>query len=85
MIATLVTGSPILKNALSNPPLVRLRKSMRLLALCLCAALLPASSATWETLSSGDVDGAVIATPALAGSRICFRTEGTLYCFGVKS
>ena len=39
---------------------------------------------TWETLSNGDLDEVVIATPAIARSRIYVRTEGTLYCFGAK-
>ena len=38
----------------------------------------------WEMLSTGDLDEAVIATPAIAASRIYVRTDGTLYCFGVK-
>jgi outer membrane protein assembly factor BamB len=37
----------------------------------------------WETLSSGDLAEDVVATPAIANSRIYVRTEGTLYCFGV--
>ena len=40
------------------------------------------AGATWETLSSGDLDEVVVATPAIADSRIYVRTEGTLYCFG---
>jgi outer membrane protein assembly factor BamB len=40
------------------------------------------AGAKWEMLSSGDLDEAVIATPAIAGSRIYVRTNGTLYCFG---
>ena len=37
-----------------------------------------------EMLSSGELDEAVIATPAIAGSRVYIRTEGTLYCFSSK-
>jgi len=40
--------------------------------------------AAWETISTGDLDEVVIATPAIAQSRIYVRTEGTLYCFGAK-
>jgi outer membrane protein assembly factor BamB len=39
----------------------------------------------WEMLSSGDLDEKVIATPAISGGRIFLRTDGTLYCFGVKA
>lgn len=35
----------------------------------------------WELLSSEGLDEQVIATPAIAGSRIYVRTEGALYCF----
>lgn len=38
----------------------------------------------WELLSSGDLDEKVIATPAISNRRIYVRTDGTLYCFGVK-
>ena len=38
----------------------------------------------WEQLSAGDLDEQVIATPAIAGSRIYIRTDGTLYCFAAK-
>jgi outer membrane protein assembly factor BamB len=38
----------------------------------------------WEQLWTGDLEEQVIATPAIAGSRIYLRTQGTLYCFGVK-
>lgn len=41
--------------------------------------------AAWDTLSSRDLDEVVIATSAIAGSRIYMRTEGTLYCFGTKN
>jgi outer membrane protein assembly factor BamB len=41
------------------------------------------ASADWEKLSSGDLSEDVVATPAIAGSRIYVRTESTLYCFGV--
>ena len=41
--------------------------------------------APWEQLSSGDLDEQVIATPAIASSRIYIRTEGTLYCFAQKN
>jgi len=41
--------------------------------------------AAWETISAGDLDEVVIATPAIAQSRIYVRTERTLYCFGAKS
>jgi outer membrane protein assembly factor BamB len=40
------------------------------------------AGAKWEMLSSGDLDEAVIATPAIAAGRIFVRTKGTLYCFG---
>lgn len=40
--------------------------------------------AAWETISTGDLDEVVIATPAIARSRVYVRTEGTLYCFGTK-
>jgi outer membrane protein assembly factor BamB len=43
------------------------------------------AGASWETLSSGDLDEVVIATPAIAGSRIYVRTENALYCFGSKT
>ncbi len=39
----------------------------------------------WELISSGDLAESVIATPAIAGSRIYVRTEETLYCFGAKT
>jgi len=39
----------------------------------------------WEVLSSGELDEKVIATPAISGGHIFVRTDGTLYCFGVKS
>jgi outer membrane protein assembly factor BamB len=42
------------------------------------------AGANWEMLSTGDLDEQVIATPAIAGSRIYIRTEDNLYCFGVK-
>lgn len=35
----------------------------------------------WEMLSSGEVDGSVVATPAIADSRIYLRTDENLYCF----
>ncbi len=38
----------------------------------------------WEVLSSGELDEKVIATPAISGGHIFVRTDGTLYCFGVK-
>jgi outer membrane protein assembly factor BamB len=40
--------------------------------------------ANWEQISGADLDEQVIATPAIAGQRIYVRTEGTLYCFGLK-
>ena len=43
------------------------------------------AGASWETLSSGDLDEVVIATPAISGGRIYVRTENTLYCFGSKT
>ena len=43
------------------------------------------AGADWEILSSRDLDEQVIAAPAIAGSRIYIRTEGTLYCLGAKS
>jgi outer membrane protein assembly factor BamB len=39
----------------------------------------------WEVLSSGELDEKVVATPAIAGGHIFVRTDGTLYCFGVKA
>ena len=42
------------------------------------------AGANWEMLSTGDLDEQVIATPAIAGSRIYIRTDDNLYCFGVK-
>jgi outer membrane protein assembly factor BamB len=39
----------------------------------------------WELLSSEDLNEQVIATPAIAESRVYLRTEGTLYCFGDKA
>jgi outer membrane protein assembly factor BamB len=38
----------------------------------------------WVKLSTGDLDEPVIATPAIYGSRIYIRTDGTLYCFGAS-
>jgi hypothetical protein len=38
----------------------------------------------WERISSGDFKEQVIATPAIANSRIYVRTEEMLYCFGTK-
>jgi outer membrane protein assembly factor BamB len=43
------------------------------------------AGADWEKLSSGDLDEQVIATPAIANSRIYIRTDGTLYCFASPS
>jgi outer membrane protein assembly factor BamB len=40
------------------------------------------AGASWEKLSSGDLDEQVIAAPAIAAGRIYIRTEATLYCFG---
>ncbi len=40
---------------------------------------------SWEMVSSGDLDETVIASPAIAGSRIYVRSEETLYCFGAKN
>ena len=42
------------------------------------------AGASWEKLSSGDLDEQVIAAPAIASGHIYIRTEGTLYCFGAK-
>jgi len=42
------------------------------------------AGAAWEKLSGGDLDEQVIATPAIAGSRIYVRTDQNLYCFGIK-
>jgi outer membrane protein assembly factor BamB len=42
------------------------------------------AGASWEMLSSGDLEEDVIATPAIAGSRIYVRTEEALYCFGAR-
>src|SRR5262249_33975081 len=38
----------------------------------------------WDKISHGDLDETVVATPAIAEGRIYIRTEGNLYCFGVK-
>ncbi|HLY20289.1 MAG TPA: PQQ-binding-like beta-propeller repeat protein, partial [Bryobacteraceae bacterium] len=43
------------------------------------------AGADWEMLSSGDVEGSVIATPAIADSRIYLRTDENLYCFGTAA
>ena len=43
------------------------------------------AGANWEMLSSSDLGEEVIATPAIADSRIFVRTDGMLYCFGGKS
>jgi outer membrane protein assembly factor BamB len=43
------------------------------------------AGADWEKLSSGNLDEQVIATPAIANSRIYIRTDGTLYCFASPS
>ena len=40
------------------------------------------AGAEWEMLSSGEVEGSVIATPAIADGRIYLRTDESLYCFG---
>lgn len=37
-----------------------------------------------QILSTGDLGEQVIATPAIAGGRVYFRTEGTLFCFGIR-
>lgn len=42
------------------------------------------AGADWEKLSTRNLDEQVIATPAIAGSRVYVRTEGTLYCFGAN-
>jgi outer membrane protein assembly factor BamB len=39
------------------------------------------AGADWEKTSSGDLEERVVATPAIAGSRINVRTESALYCF----
>jgi outer membrane protein assembly factor BamB len=39
------------------------------------------AGADWEKTSSGDLEERVVATPAIAGSRIYVRTESALYCF----
>jgi outer membrane protein assembly factor BamB len=39
---------------------------------------------SWEMLSSSDLAEEVIATPAIAQSRIYVRTDGTLYCFTAR-
>jgi len=39
------------------------------------------AGADWEMLASGELDGNVIATPAIADSRIYVRTDENLYCF----
>ncbi len=39
------------------------------------------AGADWKVLSTGDLDEQVIATPAIADSRIYIRTAGELYCF----
>jgi hypothetical protein len=38
----------------------------------------------WEVIGSGDFDEQVIATPAIADSRLYVRTAGNLYCFTEK-
>jgi len=43
------------------------------------------AGAEWETSSSGEVEGSVIATPAIANSRIYVRTDENLYCFGASA
>jgi len=42
------------------------------------------AGADWEMLSSGEVEGSVIATPAIADRRIYVRTDENLYCFGAS-
>jgi outer membrane protein assembly factor BamB len=43
------------------------------------------AGANWEMLSSSDLDEEVVATPAIAQSRVYVRTDGTLYCFTARS
>lgn len=40
------------------------------------------AGAEWEMLSSGEVEGSVIATPAIADERIYLRTDENLCCLG---
>ncbi|MBO0723412.1 MAG: PQQ-binding-like beta-propeller repeat protein [Blastocatellia bacterium] len=42
------------------------------------------AGADWRILSSGDLGEQAIATPAIAGGCIYFRTAGTLFCFGSR-
>lgn len=42
------------------------------------------AGADLQILSTGDLGEQVIATPAIAGGRVYFRTEGTLFCFGTR-
>jgi len=43
------------------------------------------AGADWEQISAGDLDAQVIASPAIASSRIYIRTDGTLYCFAAPA
>lgn len=42
------------------------------------------AGADWKVLSTGDFGEQVIATPAIANSRVFLRTESALYCFGTS-
>ncbi|MGH9935290.1 MAG: PQQ-binding-like beta-propeller repeat protein, partial [Blastocatellia bacterium] len=37
-----------------------------------------------QVVSTGDLGEQIVATPAIAGGRVYFRTEGTLFCFGTR-
>jgi hypothetical protein len=39
------------------------------------------AGADWESFPRAEVDGSVVATPAIADSRIYVRTDENLYCF----
>jgi len=42
------------------------------------------AGADLRILSTGDLGEQITATPAIAGGRVYFRTEGTLFCFGTR-
>jgi outer membrane protein assembly factor BamB len=42
------------------------------------------AGADWKVLSTGDFAEQVIATPAIANSKLYVRTQSTLYCFGAS-
>jgi outer membrane protein assembly factor BamB len=43
------------------------------------------AGADWEAISTSDLEAQVIASPAIASSRIYIRTDGTLYCFAAAA